>query len=190
MTNPFAVLYQLYVRGILVRDCFGYYPKEGDRSRASVAKLPERDLSILRIASTLGCLAGLTAILVGCSSNQVSDSPTPIPTVPAKSISSEQVKNYAKAVMAIEPKRQAAYSEIQKITNDEKVPDINCTKKDSIAALGKNIQDIAVNYCKQAKKIGQTQGLTIAQFNTITASAQSDTELRQRIQNEILRLQR
>jgi hypothetical protein len=133
-------------------------------------------------------LAGLTAILAGCSSNQVSDSQTSIPTV--SSIRAEEVENYAKAVLAIEPKRQEAYNEIQKMTNDEQVPNITCNKADTITALAKSVQDVAVNYCNQAKKIGEGQGLTMSQFNAITVSAQSNPELGKRIQNELVRLQR
>lgn len=137
-----------------------------------------------------GWLAGLTAVLAGCSSPSASDSPTPISTPSGKSFTTEEVKNYAKAVLAIEPSRQSAYNEIQKLSNDEKVPGITCTKADTIAALPKSIQDIAVNYCNQAKKIGESQGLTMPQFNAITVSAQSNLELQKRIQNELLRLQR
>jgi hypothetical protein len=110
--------------------------------------------------------------------------------VSAKSITSEEVENYARTVLAIEPSRQTAYSEIQKLTNEENVPDVTCTEVSSVAALPTNIQDIAVNYCNQSKKIGESNGLTISQFNAITVSAQSDSELQKRIQNELVRLQR
>lgn len=180
MTNPFALLSQPYSRRILVRDRYG----------ASAAKLSRRKPLIIKVVGTLGWLAGVTGVLVGCSSNQASDSPTPISTVSGKSITSEEVKNYARAVLAIEPSRQAAYSEIQKLTNEEKVPDVTCTEVSSVAALPTSIQDIAVNYCNQSKKIGESNGLTMSQFNAITVSAQSDSELQKRIQNELVRLQR
>ncbi len=140
-----------------------------------------------RVISTIGLLAGLTAILAGCSSNQVSESPTPIPV---SSVSAEEVKNYAKAVLAIELERQEAYNDIQQMTNDEQVPDITCTKADTIAVLPKSVQDLAVEYCNNAKKIGEGQGLTMDKFNAITVSAQSNPELGKRIQNELVRLQR
>jgi hypothetical protein len=152
------------------------------------AKLSRKALLIIRVVSTIGWFAGVAAILTGCFSNPVSDSPNAIPTV--SEVSSEELQNYAKAVLAIEPSRQAAYTEIQKLTNDEKVPDVTCTKADTIAPLPKNIQDIAVNYCNQSKKIGESQGLTMAQFNGITLTAQSNPELRKRIQNELVRLQK
>jgi len=143
---------------------------------------------ITKVLPTIGWLIGFTAILAGCSSNSASDSPTPVPTL--SSVSAEEVKNYAKAVVAIESTRQTAYTEIQKITNDENIPDVTCTKADTIASLSKDIQDIAVNYCNQSKKIGESHGLTIPQFNAITATAQSNPDLQRRIQNELIRLQK
>jgi hypothetical protein len=142
----------------------------------------------IEVVSTIGWLIGLTAVLAGCSSNSASDSSTPIPTL--SSVSTEEVKNYAKAVLAIESSRKAAYDEIQKLSNDEKIPEVTCTKADTIAALPKSIQDIAVNYCNKSKKIGEDHGLTMPQFNAITVSAQSDRDLQRRIQNELIRLQK
>ena len=140
------------------------------------------------VMSTISWLAGLTLILTGCSSKSVSDSvasesPTRSPSV--SSISSEQVNNYAKALLAIDQKRQEAYEEIQKLSNNEKVSEITCTQPETIKALDQGMQNIAVNYCKQAKQFIQDQGLTVAQFNQITDSAQSDSELRTRIQNKL-----
>lgn len=107
------------------------------------------------------------------------------------SVSTEEIKNYARAVLAIEPKRQEAYKEIRKTFNDdEKVPEIVCTRADTLASLTKNVQDIAVNYCNQSKKIGESHNLTMQQFNAITLNAQTNQELQKRIYNELVRLKK
>jgi hypothetical protein len=106
------------------------------------------------------------------------------------SVNAKEIQNYAKAVLAIESSRIDAYNKIQKMINDEKVPDVTCTKADTIAALPKGMQDIVVNYCNKAKQIGEKQGLTMPEFNAITNTAQANPELKKRIQNELLRLQR
>lgn len=106
------------------------------------------------------------------------------------SVNAKDIQNYAKAVLAIEPSRITAYNKIQKMINDEKVPDVTCTKTDTIAAIPKGIQDIVVKYCNQAKQIGEKQGLTMPEFNAITNTAQANPELKKRIQDELLRLQR
>lgn len=143
---------------------------------------------MIRLFSTVGWLAGLIMLLAGCT-NKAANAPTPAPTM--TSVSTEQLKNYARAVLAIEPKRQEAYKEIRKsFDGDGKVPEIVCTRTDTIASLDKNVQDIAVNYCNQSKKIAETNSLTIQQFNGITLSAQTDQELQKRIYNELVRLRK
>lgn len=127
-------------------------------------------------------------MLVGCGGPPVAESPSPLPTV--TSLSAEEIERYAKAILAIEQSRQAASKEIQQMTNSDTVPDISCTKAESIADLPKNVRDVAVNYCKQSKKyIIENQKLTIAQFNAITVTAQSNPDLQQRLQSELVRLQ-
>ncbi|MGB5960134.1 MAG: DUF4168 domain-containing protein [Coleofasciculaceae cyanobacterium] len=143
---------------------------------------------MIRLFSTVGWLAGLIMLLAGCT-NKAANAPTPAPTM--TSVNTEQLKNYARAVLAIEPKRQEAYKEIRKsFDGDGKVPEIVCTRTDTIASLDKNVQDIAVNYCNQSKKIAETNSLTIQQFNGITLSAQTDQELQKRIYNELVRLRK
>ena len=149
---------------------------------------PQKSLPSSLLWVAMGWFAGMTAILTGCSSNPASESPSPTPLV--TSASPEDIESYARAILAIEQIRQAASEEIQKMTNNETIPDVTCTKSDSLAALSKNIQGIAVNYCERAKKfIDETEGLTMDKFNAITSSAQSNPELQQRIQTELVRLQ-
>lgn len=136
---------------------------------------------------TIAWVAGISAILAGCASTPASAPPTPIPTV--TSLSSEEIESYARTVLAIETSRRTAYEEMQRASNNEAVRDVSCTETDSIAALSKPIQGIAENYCDRSKKFIKNEGLTINQFNAITVSAQSNPELQQRIQTEIVRLQ-
>lgn len=187
MNNPFTQLCQPYSSRI----------QKGNTVEAKATSLkslglsvgfPPISLSPILTKAAIGWFAGITAILTGCGSNPASESPTPTPMV--TSASSEDIENYARAILAIEQIRQAAYEEIQKMTNNETIPDVTCTKPESLAALSKNIQGIAVNYCERSKKfIDETEGLTMDKFNAITSSAQSNPELQQRIQTELVRLQ-
>ena len=155
---------------------------------ASAAKLPDKESLRRRVLATIGWLAGLTAILAGCSSNSASsDSQS---ASPASSFSPKDINNYATAVLAIEIKRRAAYKEIQNKINDEKFSEITCNKPDTIKDIDQSIQDIVVNYCKQAKQLVKDKSLTISKFNEITATAESSPELQTRIQDELLRLQK
>jgi hypothetical protein len=156
--------------------------------RVSLGEIPISPAASPRLLVVIiGWLAGIAAILSGCGSNSASNPPTPIPTV--TSVSTEDIQSYARAVLSIDINRKTAYEEIQKMTRNERVPDVTCTEAKSITALSKDIQGIAVNYCQRSKKSIENEGLTTGKFNAITVSAQSNPELQQRIQSELVRLQ-
>lgn len=131
-------------------------------------------------------LVGLTFLLSSCSA---SGSNNPSPATTPLSVSNEEVKNYARTVIAIEPSRIATFKEIKELSKSGKVPAVNCTQQNSLKALSRQAQEIAINYCNQAKRIGESNGLTMARFNAITSTARSNPELQRRIQNELIRLQ-
>jgi len=189
MTNPFALLRSLYSKLTLARaGCALPLNLTTAQHSALLAKCSRRESLIIKILAAIGWLIGLTAILAGCASNRASDSDAQ--SSPPLSVSSEEVENYAKVVLAIEPKREAATKEILRITKKDKVPNIACTRPKTITSLPRNVRGIAVNYCQQARDISESNGLTILQFNDITAATKSDEQLKIRIQNELIRLQK
>ncbi|NJK69608.1 MAG: DUF4168 domain-containing protein [Microcoleus sp. SU_5_3] len=105
----------------------------------------------------------------------------------AQEISAQEITNYARSVLAIEPRRLEASNEIKGIGGS--VPGVVFCKESAINGLSRNIRGIAVNYCEQAKKTIKSNGLTLARFNQITQSLQANPALKQRIQAELLRLQ-
>mgnify|MGYP005840353499 CR=1 FL=1 len=104
----------------------------------------------------------------------------------AQEFTSEEITNYAKAVLALEARRLNAMQEIQKIVGD--VPRIVCNDSNSIRTLPGNAPRIAVDYCAQAKRIIEQNNLTVAEFNGMTRRQQANVSFRQRIQAEMLRL--
>ncbi|AFZ08370.1 hypothetical protein Osc7112_4037 [Oscillatoria nigro-viridis PCC 7112] len=106
----------------------------------------------------------------------------------AQEISSEEITSYARAVLAIEPKRLGASQEIKGIAGGS-VPRVVCNETSQINRLSGNVRGIVVNYCDQAKKIIETNGLTVSRFNQITLLQQANPAIKQQIQAELLRLQ-
>lgn len=100
--------------------------------------------------------------------------------------SDEEIKNYARAALALESRRHEVANEIKKIVGE--VPRIVCDEPTSFNALPGNAPRLAVSYCDQAKRTIEAKGLTVSRFNEMTRSQQSDPRFRQRIQSEILRL--
>ncbi|MEO9123200.1 MAG: DUF4168 domain-containing protein [Microcoleus sp.] len=106
----------------------------------------------------------------------------------AQDISNQEITSYARAVLAIEPRRVEAYNEIKGMAGGS-VPRVVCNETQEINRLSGGVRGIAVNYCQQAKKVIETNGLTVSRFNQLTLQQQRDPEVKQRIQAELLRLQ-
>lgn len=99
------------------------------------------------------------------------------------------VTQYADAILAIEPVRQAAANEMKAVMGDRPLPVVICSQADTVKSLSKEAREIAVSFCNQTKGIIEGTGLSIAQFNQITQSHAIDPALKQRIQEELAKLQ-
>lgn len=145
------------------------------------ARLLSKSL-IVAIISTMSWVAGLAPDFSGRSPVLVFNS-----TVLAQAVSPQDVSNYARTILALEPVRKDALARIEKILG--KVPPIACSDSKTIDALSGEARAIAVNFCNESKKIVESNGLTANTFNQITANVQNDPALQQRIQQEMLRIQ-
>lgn len=133
--------------------------------------------------ATVG-LSGLALDLSGRSSTLVFSS-----AAYAQDFSNAEVTKYAQAVLVIERVRQTAFNQIKNVIGSGDVPPIVCHKPQSLDALPDNARNIAVTYCSRSKEIVESNGLTIGRFNTITTNLQSDSNLKKRIQDELIRIQ-
>lgn len=105
-----------------------------------------------------------------------------------QAVPEDDINNYARAVLAMEPLRQVAYNEIKKIVNGN-IPDIQCHRSETINQLpSQEARAIANNYCNQASALVNNY-LTPSRFNQITRLAEKDSNLRQRIQDALQRQQ-
>ncbi|MBD2340949.1 DUF4168 domain-containing protein [Calothrix sp. FACHB-156] len=125
--------------------------------------------------------AGLVASVLMVSGKVNAQTPQPVNT--------DEVNNYAQAVLAMEPARQQAFDEIKKIIGGSEIPKIICNDAKTISGLPKKAQDVAVNYCTRSQKIVEDNGLTIIRFNQITLNIQSDENLKRQIYNRLLTIQ-
>jgi hypothetical protein len=106
----------------------------------------------------------------------------------AQEISNQEITNYARSVLAIEPRRVEAYNEIKGMAGGS-VPRVVCNETQEINRLSGSFRGIAVNYCQQAKKIIESNNLTVSRFNQLTLLQQANPRVKQLIQAELLRLQ-
>lgn len=107
--------------------------------------------------------------------------------------SAQEITSYAKAVLQIEGLRVQSYQEIkqevQRNNSEETVPPIVCNETSNINRLDRNIREIAVNYCSLATEYIERNDLTVSRFNEITMAQQNDPAFRERIKEELIRIQ-
>lgn len=161
MRNPFRYGSRIYLKGVLSQSL------------------------IVGALSAAGLLSGLVPGLSGRLPVFVTGD-----TARAQTITDAELVSYARAVLAIEPKRQAAYQEIQNKSGSASVPPIVCSDSTRINKLPGAVRNIAVNFCNQSKVIVENNGLNIARFNEITTLQQNDSALQKRIQDELIRQQK
>ena len=111
-----------------------------------------------------------------------------------QAVTREEVTKYADSVLEIENLRTEVYREIknefQKRSPGVSVPPIICNDKRSVNELPENIQVIAVSYCNQAKEIIERNDLTVSRFNEITQLQRKDRTWQEKIQAELIRIQK
>jgi len=133
--------------------------------------------------STFSAIAGIVPELHNFSSLNFSTAAY------AQNFSAAEVNNYARAVLEAEPVRQTALTELKQSMGSEDLPRIACDRQDTISNLPDNARNIAQGYCSQYESIVKKYFSSFEEFNQITKTVQNNPDLRQRIQDEMLRLQ-
>lgn len=112
-------------------------------------------------------------------------------------VSQEEIMGYARSVLAMEGPRTNAFNEIRALLTGTNV-DINsislrCTTTNSLSQLPRgirnNVRAIVVNYCNQASRIVQSNGLRNERFDAITAAYPQDDTLAEQIRAALMQLQ-
>lgn len=112
-------------------------------------------------------------------------------------IAPEIIMGYAASVIEMDSPRNEAYSQIKTLLTgtgyDSSTIDMSCTDTASLNQLPRNVRGnvrtIVVDYCNQASNIVQTNGLTVRQFNDITAAYPQDPALAEQIRTAMVQLQ-
>lgn len=112
-------------------------------------------------------------------------------------ISAEEISGYAAAVLQMDSPRNEAYSQIKTLLTgtgyDVNSIDMSCTGTASLNQLPRNlrgsVRTVVVDYCNQASTIVQANGLTVREFNAITAAHPQDPALAEQIRTAMIQLQ-
>jgi len=133
-------------------------------------------LSLIGTISAIGLLSGWVPAL--------SRDSTLVFNTAAYAQSAEQVTQYAKAVLQIEPVRQEALAEAKQVMGGS-VPANVCRQ----SSIPNAVESVCKTFLSRSADIIQSSGLTIGEFNRITMRLQNDSRLRDRMRQELIRLQ-
>ncbi len=98
---------------------------------------------------------------------------------------SYKVREYAGAVLEIEPLRQDSFREVRNIMGG-KVPSDICRQ----SSMPNSVSMICDRFLDRSAAIIQRHNLTVNEFNEMTQRSKSDPQLMKAIQAELIRLQR
>ena len=101
----------------------------------------------------------------------------------AQSIS--KVRNYAGAVLEIEPLRRKAFRDVRRMMNGN-LPNDVCRQ----GQLPSNVRSICTDFFDESANIIRKNNLSITEFNDLTQRSQSDSGLMNQIQQELIRQQK
>ncbi len=108
----------------------------------------------------------------------------------AQGFSETDISQYAEAVLAVEALRQTAHSQTKDLLGGGAVPVVICSEEDTIKTLSPEVRRVAVTFCNEAKSLIESTGLGVEQFNRMVEIQLIDPNLSQRVQEELVRLQR
>jgi len=139
---------------------------------------------------SIAVLLPLIVILSSCGSNSTPTATTP-PVSPeelAKAIGDQEIKNYSKAVVAIEQLRKTTNQDMAKVSEGKPFEKVACTQPETISSLSTKMQAVALSFCGKVRDISEANGLTIPRFNAITVNAKTNPDLQKKINDQLLAL--
>lgn len=138
------------------------------------------------------CLVFLVLTLPSCGSNpNTASDVSPVSAEElAKSIPDQEIKNYAKAVVAIEQLRKTTNQEMTKVSEGKTFDKFVCTQPETVASLSPKMQEVAISFCTKVRNISEANGLTIPRFNAITVNAKNNPELQKKINEQLILFQK
>jgi Domain of unknown function (DUF4168) len=131
-------------------------------------------------------LLGIITVLLGILTGAVPDFTAAEPSLffsssaRADEFSDVDLRNYAVALMEIEPIRQSALAQVRASIGGT-LPNLVCNQPNTMEGLNSDAKSLFVKYCNQCESIAASRGLSIERFNQITQSVRSNPQLQNRV---------
>lgn len=153
------------------------------QSKTSLNKILTRSLLTVAL-TTIGLVSGVVPSIHKNTVSLQFDT-----AVFAQEFSNQQIRSYAQVVLDMESARQTVIRNIERIIG-RKPAEIPCYNSRTLRELPRDAEELARKYCTDYQQaIERQQGLDVSSFNEITAQAQTDANLKRRIQNAMIEIQ-
>jgi Domain of unknown function (DUF4168) len=130
-----------------------------------------------------GLVASFLSILSGIVPDFAAPQPSQIFASAARAdeFKDKDLRNYAAALVQIEPIRQSTLAQVSRALGGGKLPNLVCNQPGTMSGLNAEAKSLFVNYCNQCQSIASRHQLSIEQFNQITQALRSNPQLKQRV---------
>jgi hypothetical protein len=141
-----------------------------------------RNFSSLFRPLFLGIMTGCLGILGGIVPDLTAQHPSLLfsNSARAEDFTDSELRNYAAALMQIEPARQSALAQVSR-ANGGKLPNLVCNQPNTMDTLNSEAKSLFVQYCNQSESIAASKGLSIDRFNQITQAVRANPQLQNRV---------
>jgi Domain of unknown function (DUF4168) len=132
----------------------------------------------------LGVMTSCLGILGGIVPDLTAQHPTLMfnNSARAEEFTDADLRNYAAALMQIEPARQSALAQVSRANNGS-LPNLVCNQPSTMEGLNSEAKSLFIEYCNQCESIAASRGLSIDKFNQITQAVRSNPELQNRVRS-------
>jgi Domain of unknown function (DUF4168) len=132
----------------------------------------------------LGVITSCLSLVTGIVPDLTASQPSLVFSNSARAdeFSDADLRNYAAALMEIEPIRQSALAQVRASTGGT-LPNLVCNQPSTMEGLNNEAKSLFVKYCNQCETIASSRGLSIDKFNQITQSVRANPQLQNRVRN-------
>jgi Domain of unknown function (DUF4168) len=146
---------------------------------------PHTKINLYRLSRSL--MLGTIATCLGLASGVIPDFTQPpsaffSSSARADEFSDADLRNYAAALMEIEPIRQSTLAQVR-ASSGGTLPNLVCNQPSTMDSLNSEAKSLFVRYCNQCETIAASKGLSIEKFNQITQSVRSNPQMQSRVRS-------
>ena len=131
----------------------------------------------------LGIITGLLGILSGIVPDVAAAKPSFVRMAQTEEFSDPDLRNYAAALVQIEPIRQSALVQVSRANGGGTLPNLVCNQPNTMEGLNSEAKSLFIKYCNQCETIAAGKGVSIDRFNQITQAVRANPQLQNRVRS-------